>query len=264
MLIRLLSIFCFIIFITGCATLELLSLGVSGVSYIVSGKSLSDNIVSAMIDEDCALHRLVLGEQICFASGDAGTMIAAQQAKTPYLAHVSQVNLQLKIDEDIVGLGDNQVINDVEIALAKHTDIAALDKSQVSERAGPPLAIGKAAIAPGVLRQEVAKNMTLIDGLMANNALSSQQAQVYVVIGSFNQLKFAQERQLAYLNLNAEVIINNSNSQKTQYRVVVGPFTNMENEAALAQLLPALEKFQPWRIKLCARSLSAPPCDGHL
>jgi len=51
--------------LTGCATLQLVSLGISGMSYLTTGKSLSDHAISIMAEQDCALHRVVLDEMVC-------------------------------------------------------------------------------------------------------------------------------------------------------------------------------------------------------
>jgi hypothetical protein len=268
MLMRFSTLLFLLIMISGCATLELLSFGASGVSYIVSGKSLSDNFISVLIDKDCALHRIVLGEQICFASDATDTMIAAQQQPAPYMAHVSQANLPLTIDEQITEQGDDNIIALVEQELASNIAIKPVPESLNRDQNTAPVAVARAVIAQNTIaqnfatnnlvEQQTAKNMALMDELQVTNELSLEQEQVYVVIGSFNQLKFAEERKLAYLGLHAEVI-SNTNSDKTHYRVVVGPFSNMGNESSLKQL-PELEKFNPWRLTLCASTMSAPPC----
>lgn len=48
---------------SGCATLEILA--ASGLSYVITGKSLTDNVVSVAINEDCAMHRLLQNKQMC-------------------------------------------------------------------------------------------------------------------------------------------------------------------------------------------------------
>jgi len=48
--------------LSGCATLKLISLGLSSINYLTTGKSLSDH---AMAAQDCALHRMVFDEMVC-------------------------------------------------------------------------------------------------------------------------------------------------------------------------------------------------------
>jgi hypothetical protein len=51
--------------LSGCATLQLASFGISGISYAVSGKSISDHAISKVMAKDCALHRVILGQSAC-------------------------------------------------------------------------------------------------------------------------------------------------------------------------------------------------------
>lgn len=62
---KLCSYLIIIFLLTGCATLKLVSLGISGISYLTTGKSLSDHAISVMAEQDCALHRVVLDEMVC-------------------------------------------------------------------------------------------------------------------------------------------------------------------------------------------------------
>lgn len=52
-----------VLLLSGCASTELLI--VSGFSYLVSGKSVSDHAISAAMEQDCAAYRMVLGDPIC-------------------------------------------------------------------------------------------------------------------------------------------------------------------------------------------------------
>ena len=62
---KLCSYLIIIFLLTGCATLKIVSLGISGISYLTTGKSLSDHAISVMAEQDCALHRVVLDEMVC-------------------------------------------------------------------------------------------------------------------------------------------------------------------------------------------------------
>ncbi|MCI0401589.1 MAG: SPOR domain-containing protein [Gammaproteobacteria bacterium] len=56
--------------LTGCAAPGALQLGLlagGAASYLTTGKGLSDHAMSAALDEDCAVHRIVVGNQICHA-----------------------------------------------------------------------------------------------------------------------------------------------------------------------------------------------------
>ena len=53
----------------GCAIIppfvSYISTGASIASYVTTGKGTSDHLISAMYDEDCALHRVISEEDIC-------------------------------------------------------------------------------------------------------------------------------------------------------------------------------------------------------
>ena len=64
-----LSAFILVGFLSGCMPLPL-SLGVSGFSYIVSGKGPADHVISQTINRDCAAFRLIVGQEPCRAFTD--------------------------------------------------------------------------------------------------------------------------------------------------------------------------------------------------
>lgn len=57
-------------------------LAASGVSYLITGKSITDNAVSIVSGQDCALHRIVTDTSICESatSAKSPTFIAANDA----------------------------------------------------------------------------------------------------------------------------------------------------------------------------------------
>jgi hypothetical protein len=64
----------------GCAPIlppavMIASQAIDGISYITTGKSGTDHILSAALEEDCALHRVVTGGAVCQAeiAGDVAT-----------------------------------------------------------------------------------------------------------------------------------------------------------------------------------------------
>ena len=65
----------------GCALpigLEIASWTVSGMSYLFTGKSVTDHAISTVAGKDCALHRPVIGDDVCQAN-DAGTILTSAQ-----------------------------------------------------------------------------------------------------------------------------------------------------------------------------------------
>jgi len=56
-----------------------------GISYLASGKSLEDHALSTVVDEDCALHRVITAEPICSddKAPDATQDVAMNKAVDP-------------------------------------------------------------------------------------------------------------------------------------------------------------------------------------
>ena len=81
---------CGVLLVSGCAlppVIAIASYAATGLSYIASGKSVSDHVLSAMADQDCAMFRVVMGEDICHAQGDQpedGVVIASAEDLKPW------------------------------------------------------------------------------------------------------------------------------------------------------------------------------------
>lgn len=52
------------------------SSGVSGLSWLTTGKTTTDHVISSTMAEDCALHRAILGGEVCRPHGPEGSPIA--------------------------------------------------------------------------------------------------------------------------------------------------------------------------------------------
>lgn len=328
---RLVTFICLSLLISGCATLDILTLSASGISYLISGKSISDNIVSAWIDEDCAVHRMLLNKQICVPTNmpvnDAGTRIAANSTKNvlpvqqlpveqspaqplsaPYRdkaqqliaktikrsnqltevlvaktainkGHAEHSSIERNLIEDTgadltmlssleiaansaEAVIDNQVVRGAEFVSSTSSPGT---NTRSTNTLGTNTFVSPASLISTTQRQlknesEIVKTMTPAQGTFSDGYIENPQT--FVVIGSFNELIFARERQISHLALNAEVISNINNDQ-TKFRVVVGPYNEFDTEQSLVNL-PELEKFSPWRINLCASTMAAPPCESSV
>ncbi|WP_281558318.1 hypothetical protein [Thalassomonas sp. RHCl1] len=261
---RLLTSICLIVLLSGCATLDVLMVSATGISYLVSGKSISDNIVSAVIDEDCAAHRLLLNKDVCIPTNQPADILA-NDGETRIAANT----LPEQPRKEVIAVEQPEVYQS-----GSNTVIArALDRSEQFKQLLPVEDTGEnrgqaqSATARQALPQEVsvaseiAKNMTPPHSSAEHNHYI-ENPQTFVVIGSFNELAFARERQISHLALNAEVV-SNLHNDKTKFRVVVGPYNELDSEQSLTQL-PELEKFSPWRINLCASSMAPPPCESSV
>lgn len=74
---------CSVFLVSGCAlppVIAVASYATTGISYLASGKGPSDHALSAMAEKDCAIHRVVMGGDICRKQGDQpvnGVVIAS-------------------------------------------------------------------------------------------------------------------------------------------------------------------------------------------
>ena len=74
----------------GCIPLPI-SLGVSGWSYLVSGKSPTDHLISQTINQDCKILRLAVGKEPCaaFTNGERSLVWAVLRGDRERAAAIS-------------------------------------------------------------------------------------------------------------------------------------------------------------------------------
>jgi len=55
-----------------------LGAGATVISYMATGKGTSDHVNSAIAEKDCALHRALLQDEICFQNGSSEALAEAE------------------------------------------------------------------------------------------------------------------------------------------------------------------------------------------
>jgi hypothetical protein len=82
---KIISIFGLAGILAGCMPLPM-SLGLSGWSYLISGKGPTDHLISETVNRDCAVFRLVIGQKPCrpFDDGRLSHIWAALQVDGLY------------------------------------------------------------------------------------------------------------------------------------------------------------------------------------
>lgn len=79
-----------ILLLAGCVAIppavSIASWAINGVSYLASGKSVSDHAISAVLDQDCATWRILKGDPICvdYPAEDGSVMVAGNEAPTAF------------------------------------------------------------------------------------------------------------------------------------------------------------------------------------
>lgn len=79
-----------ILLLAGCVAIppvvSIASWAINGVSYLASGKSVSDHAISAVLDQDCATWRILKGDPICvdYPIGDGSVTVAGNEAPAAF------------------------------------------------------------------------------------------------------------------------------------------------------------------------------------
>ena len=213
--------------LSGCAlTLEMMA--ISGISYLATGKSLSDNAFSLVTNRDCALHRIIINETVC-----------VENAPSP-----NDPNNELM-------LARNKTASPIETKVTTAQNIIE-PKEEITDDVSSVVLTGLATI-----------NMSDFAVVIEQPKVTSTEhssAQTFAVVGSFNNYQYAQHRNEKYLNFNPQIIENKADSA-TKYRVVVGPFKHHDLIAELPIMVGA-ETQLPWEIDLCVNDMSPPPCNN--
>jgi len=224
----------------GCALpvpLQIASWAASGLSYATTGKSLSDHAVSAVADEDCALHRIALGKHICVPIETDGTAIARNipATNTPKSAEPTKR------------------LRDSMIALAETGDNDLKPASKDTGRAKP---LDSALLA-------MAETLNTIDRKAGTKTVAmKQEAKHYLVIGRYRALEEAENIRSRHAALGTKVRMVLENGALL-YQVTAGPFAR----PAAQDMEARLEKSgQHVRIaQLCSDGVTPAPCgDSHV
>ena len=214
--------------LSGCAlTLEMMA--ISGLSYLATGKSLSDSAFSVVTNKDCALHRIIMYQDIC-----------VEIERTPDGDNIEF----LLADSDITDTKESGVMiaaSTIELSASLSSDVVAnLPSVRSSDFA--------------VATEETKAQSTALSTEYAS-------AQIFAVVGSFNNYQYAQTRNEKYLNFNPKIITNQAHSS-TKYRVVVGPVKRSDFISELPVMVGA-ETQLPWEIELCVDDMSPHPCNNN-
>lgn len=87
--------------------------------------------------------------------------------------------------------------------------------------------------------------------------------QYYLVLGSFSGEKNAQRWRRSLARLDTAIARTNLGADRThaRYRVVMGPYREQESQHRRKEVAASLG-LEVWRVRLCAATLSPPPCSA--
>jgi len=212
--------------LSGCAipaTLVIASYGADGLSYLSSGKSLEDHGISTVLDEDCALHRVLIQKPICkdFNPPNPGILFAkapSEPAGTPASAPAAE-----------------PIESAAPTAHAPVVPVETRALAAIPRPPAPPVKPSDVAALPGGKERPVGS--TIAAGVSPRR---------YLVLGSFstheNAARFV--KQLGKTDL---TVVSVKLQGRTLYRVVTGPLT-ITRVANLRERLPGDVAGQSWEV----------------
>ena len=223
----------------------------TGISYLFTGKSVSDHALSVAMKQDCAIHRIVAGSNVCLLHNgepvDDLTAVAllgdALEGTAGYPIALDPITLPAELD-DLVGIlgaaAKPTVRQDALAVLPLLEPVLALEQPQ--NDAAPAMGVSEHS---AVLQKLTGGNPKLaIDPpqrlLAANWSVSTKLEDkeirgLYAVIGSFLSTDNATRFSLLYESLGMAVL-QTERDGKTWFRVAAGPFTPEQLSNAQAKI----------------------------
>lgn len=252
------------LFLGGCGlppALSAASWALDGISYLASGKSVTDHAISEVAQQDCALFRVVQGRELCEAHTDD---LQTAEGPTALGAAVSYGDNWQPVD-DIAQLDDPFVVS-AEVAgfvegFGPGT-VAVDDRQTVATFA--PVAANWLETDPGRFADAAPKSRPAFSNTpIYNVALSRPQAPTRQpdaessvpshfrsVVGSFNSIDNAWKQAGRFASLGAEVRSMRIDD-RTWHRVVVdAPLSKVRQMGAV----------DAWSLRVCDADGALPPC----
>ncbi len=245
--------------LSGCAIpipLQIASWAASGLSYVTTGKSMSDHAVSAVASQDCAVHRIVLGLSMCEAYVDESEAIVLAQVKeVPVSAENpdnaakrlrdSMVSLAEKLDDDLQPASGPAV---PDIGNRRGFDTITEASSKASDTVENALVAMTNTIA-SLQKPEKADTRAVFD--------ERDMARHYLIIGQFPQIQQAEALQTRHASLQT-VVRMVLDDGALLFQVTAGPFSRPDAVDISATI--ASKGISPEIALLCADRATRAPC----
>jgi hypothetical protein len=202
-IVRRISIISCAMLLSGCAMpmpFQIASWALDGISYIVTEKSVTDHGISIVAQKDCALLRVVQGDDICSTYDDSGKIAIAKIGDAD-----SADEIKLK------GVG------------GETANIAAFAPTKTNPQLPESSTFNHVNVQP-----ESAQNPRLL--ILGARVWSDHlDADMYYVVGSFSNRDNAQSLISKHSDLGPAILVSYLNGKKV-YRVAVGPFKNYQRK----------------------------------
>ena len=214
--------------LTGCIAppiVSYVSMALDGASFITTGKSVGDHALSVVVNEDCALLRVITEQDVAAVCREYPTEDPSEDQQ--------EAATELTFDADFKILR-------LEVEAEKLPILAAVDAEPVS----PP---GHAAFMPTALKTEPFENF-------------DNQSAVYLMIGNYSSKEGAEKLAARVTGMSAAVVPAMTGNT-LYFRVAAGPIAPGETDAAQSHLAAAGIN-NSWAATLCIDNLGAPPCNN--
>ena len=245
--------------LAGCAlpvSLQIASFAASGLSYMTTGKSMSDHAVSAMVSQDCAVHRLALGLSICEAYIDESDGIAVAQGEPATDDTAAQDSATKHLRDSMVSLaarldGDLQPASGPMVSAPDVIRPAAESREQTSGALEP---VDRALVAMAETINSLPKTGDADEEAIRDRTASAQH---YLIIGQFRQFQEAETVRTRHASLRTVVrMVLHDGALK--FQVTAGPFSRPE-ALDIAAAIDAGDA-SPEIALLCADRATRAPC----
>lgn len=260
-----------VVLLSGCAIplpLKIASWAIDGISYVATGKSITDHGLSMVAQQDCAMWRPVKGEPICSDYEDSGTVVAVTDTGSNAAVEADAVLEEARDNaqnnaQDNAGATDEPVAvtvpavvwtdpaeegDQVEVVeLARIEQENRLAETQPVDKVQPDLQLALQSDFQSALQSFLqaapvtlpAPEMEPVDPQPSPNVASVPSgATHFYVIGSFTRKTNARRLLDQQAALDPTVITAILYGIE-RYRVVVGPFTRGERKNVLERIARA-------------------------
>ena len=248
----------------GCGlppALSAASWALDGISYLASGKSVTDHAISEVAQQDCALFRVVQGRELCetadVQTAEAPTVTDAVapsrddwQGRDDLAPPDDPFVVPAEVAGFVEGFGPGTVVVNDQQTVAAFTPVAVKWLEM-------PAATGRFAEAAPKPRPAYL-NTPIYDVVLSQpqaltrlpEALSSGNPHVVSVVGSFSSIDNARKQAGRYASLGAEVRSTRVDG-RTMHRVVVdAPLSKVRQMGAA----------DAWILRVCNANGTLPPC----